>query len=474
MRNTKLYQILTEFTKIEQNRLRKFLQSPYFNANSQISDLFEVLYDDINNGRTKDFEKEDVWELLLPGTPFDDVRLRKYFSDLLKLVEQFISLEVLEDKMHMSVFLLEAVKKRKIEKLYKSSLRVAKKQVEDFPFINSDKHLYAYQVEKSEYEILDSEIKRVNKSNIDEISGNLDAFFIAEKLKYYSSVLTQQQYVRHDYKVEFMEEIFEWIKNSNKKQIPAIDIYYQICLTTLEPENEKHYERLKELLTAFGTQFPKNEAITIYYSAINYCIRNINRGRQDYNTELFRVYKEMVEKDIVLSDRGEVSPWDFKNITQSGMRANELNWTEQFILDYGEKIPEKYRKNAVTFNLGQLYFYQKRYEDVLMQLRNVEYDDITYALNSKAFLTWAYLELDEIELLMFHIESFRTYINRHKDIHGNRKRRYHHFLRFAKKLSKTLPGDTKALDKLKKDLEVAKEEGVVGLNWIQTKIAEME
>ncbi|MCB0661580.1 MAG: hypothetical protein KDC24_02480, partial [Saprospiraceae bacterium] len=347
-------------------------------------------------------------------------------------------------------------------------------QIENFPYINSDKHLIAYQIEKSEYEILDSEIKRVAKSNIDEISGNLDAFFIAEKLKYYSSVLTQQQYVRHDYQVEFMEEIFTWIKNENKKQIPAIDIYYQICLTTLEPENEKHYARLKELLTMFGTQFPKNEAITLYYSAINYCIRNINRGKKEYNNELFRVYKEMVEKDIVLSELDQVSPWDFKNIVQNGLFLQEYEWTEDFIRDYGEKIPVQYRENAVTFNLGQLYFYQKRYEEVLMQLRNVEYDDITYALNSKAFLTWAYLELDEIELLMFHIESFRTFINRHKDIHGNRKRRYHHFLRFAKKLSKILPGDTKAIDKLKKELDVATKEGVVGLNWIKTKITELE
>ncbi|MEZ4981334.1 MAG: hypothetical protein R2769_07055 [Saprospiraceae bacterium] len=105
------------------------------------------------------------------------------------------------------------------------------------------------------------------------------------------------------------------------------------------------------------------------------------------------------------------------------------------------------------------------------QLRNVEYDDITYSLNSKAFLTWAYLELDEIELLMFHIESFRTFINRHKDIHGNRKKRYLHFLKFAKKLSKIFPGDTKAIQKIKSDLEVAKAEGVVGINWIREKIS---
>ncbi|MCB0662073.1 MAG: hypothetical protein KDC24_05000, partial [Saprospiraceae bacterium] len=62
MRNTKLYHILREFNKIEQNRLRKFLVSPYFNANEQITDLYEIMLKDIGKDEDSSFEKEDIWE----------------------------------------------------------------------------------------------------------------------------------------------------------------------------------------------------------------------------------------------------------------------------------------------------------------------------------------------------------------------------------------------------------------------------
>jgi hypothetical protein len=475
MRNTKLYHILREFNKIEQNRLRKFLVSPYFNANDQITDLFEIMIKDIGKDEDSSFEKEDIWEKMNLNAAFDDVRFRKYCSDLLKLIEGFLSQEIIEEnKLQKSVSLLQAVRNKKLEKLYSSSLRTARKLVEQNPYYNAEGYLFSFQVERSEYEISESELRRVDKSNIESISNNLDIFYISEKLKYYSSVLTQQQYVKHDYELFLIEEIFKWVGSSPIKEEPPVSIYYQICLTTLEPEDLSHYDKLKELLTKYSTHFPKNEALTQYYSAANYCIRKINTGKRVFNQELFNLFKEMVEKGVVVSDYGEVSPWDFKNIIQNSLFLKEYEWTENFIREYGEKIPEQYRKNAVTFNLGQLYFYQKKYEDVLDQLRNVEYDDITYSLNSKAFLTWAYLELDEIELLMFHIESFRTFINRHKDIHGNRKKRYLHFLKFAKKLSKLFPGDSKTIQKIRSELEIAKAEGVVGINWIREKLAELE
>src|SRR5690606_6104283 len=102
--------------------------------------------------------------------------------------------------------------------------------------------------------------------------------------------------------------------------------------------------------------------------------KKINSGKTDFYKELFDIYREMVENEIVISEKGEVSPWDFKNIVLIGLNSKEFDWTENFIQKFGPIIQEPYRENAVTFNLGQLYFYQKKYEKVLDQLRNVEYD----------------------------------------------------------------------------------------------------
>jgi hypothetical protein len=44
----KLYTILSKFDKIEQNRLRKYVQSPYFNVNESLTLFFEYLTKHIN------------------------------------------------------------------------------------------------------------------------------------------------------------------------------------------------------------------------------------------------------------------------------------------------------------------------------------------------------------------------------------------------------------------------------------------
>lgn len=475
MRSTKLYQILSSFTKIEQNRLRKFVQSPFFNPSQALVQLFEYLIEDINQNAQTPLEKEDIWNILEPESSYDDVRFRKYNSDLLKLVENFLSQEVLEEnKIAKSILLLEALKKRKLDKLFSSSIRTARKLLEENPVQSAEIYLYKYQVEKNFYELSESELKRGVKSNIETISDYLDTFYIAEKLKYYSAAVMQQQIVKLDYEISFVDSILKWLSEKDFNQIPSIALYHQILKTTIDSENIEYYDDLKKLLSRYWLSFPKSEATTLYYAAVNYCIKKINSGKTDFYKELFDIYREMVENEIVISEKGEVSPWDFKNIVLIGLNSKEFDWTENFIQKFGPIIQEPYRENAVTFNLGQLYFYQKKYEKVLDQLRNVEYDDITYSLNSKIFLVWSFFELDESELLYSQIESFRTFINRHKEISSARRKPLLNFLKFVKKLSWILPGDKKALDKIKGELDKIKGEGVVGINWIQEKIETLE
>ena len=43
MYNSKLFAILEQFDKYEQNRCRKYIQSPYFNRSEQLEQLYERL-----------------------------------------------------------------------------------------------------------------------------------------------------------------------------------------------------------------------------------------------------------------------------------------------------------------------------------------------------------------------------------------------------------------------------------------------
>lgn len=470
MRTSKLYSILEQFDKYEQNRCRKYIQSPYFNANEELGKLFDILVNHINEKSEEEICKEKIWRILNRGIPYDDVRFRKYCSDLLKLIEGYLAQNIYENKPYQkAVNLIEAIGEKRLERLSNSTMRSARKISQNFPYRSSLYFLYQYQIERSYYELTDFDTFRSDKTNIEAIDENLEIFYLSEKLKYQCEILTRQHVVSHEYQLIPPKEILARINKSNCKEVPVIAIYYQIYLTLIDPEDTEHYFQLKKLLREYVNTFPINEAKDIYDAAINYCIRKNNQGSESFLQELFDIYKDSLEN---LYKQDELPPWHFKNIVQCALRLGEYEWTEGFIIDYQYKLPEVFRKNAVTFNLAQLYFYQKKYEKVIPLLQTVEFEDFTYNLGSKSILLATYFETDEIEPLYSLMDSFRTFLNRHNDIPERRRKSYKNLIRFTKKLTKVLPGDRKTIEKIKEEIDQIK--NIASIAWLKEKIAELE
>ncbi len=471
--NNKTYTILQSFDKYEVNRLRKFLQSPYFNMNEAIVALFEVFTKDIFGKKTKELEKEFIWGKIYGQKKYDDVRFRKLNSELLKLVEKFLAQQIYEENpIRQAVHLMEAVGQKKLEKLYSSTVRTARRLSDQQKFRPANFYFYQYEIEKNYYELTEFENKRSAKSNIEEIARNLDYFYFSEKLRIYNSIISRQKQGSHEYDIVMVDEIISSVGSPRYQGIPPIEIYNQICLINKDFENETHYFKLKKLISLYIDQFPLSEAILIGKYILNYSIGKANRGDSKFIREYFESYRNLLEKGIIFEEKEGLSPWEFKNIVLAALRLGEYSWTEEFIHSYSKSIPVEFRENAVTYNLAQLYFYQKKYDEVIRLLNQVEYEDLAYNLNSKLMLIAVYYETDEIEPLYFLMDAFRVYLNRNKKIANDKKPLYTNFIKFTKKLSKIIPGDKKAIEKLK--IEISETNGVANLKWLKEKIAELE
>ncbi len=471
--NNKTYTILQSFDKYEVNRLRKFLQSPYFNMNEAIVELFEVFIKDIFSKSAKDLSKEIIWRKIYKEKKYDDVRFRKLNSELLKLVEKFLAQQVYEDNpIHQAVHLMEAISNKKLEKLHSSAMRTANRLSKQQEFKPANFYFYQYEIQKNYYELTEYENKRGEKSNIEEIALNLDYFYFSEKLRIHNSILSRQNVANHQYSIAMIDEISSIIEKNNYEGIAPIEIYFQISLINEDFENEDHYFKLKKLVSKYIDQFPLSEAILIGKYVLNYSIYKINKGIQKFVREYFEAYREFLEKEIIFEEKEGLSPWEFKNTIVTALRLGEFKWVDNFIRKYSGKIPEVYRENAITFNSAQLYFYQKKYDQVIRLLNQVEYEDLTYNLNSKLMLIAVYYETDEIEPLYHLFESFRVYLNRNKKITIDRKNRFLNLIKFTKKLTKLMPGDKKGIEKLNN--EIAETQGIINLKWLKEKIAELK
>lgn len=474
MRTSKLYSILQNFNKYEQNRCRKYLQSAFFNVNQTLVDLYDLLIKDINKpGHEANLGKENLWKKLSLDQPYDDIRFRKFCSDLLKLVEDYLAFGVYqENTLLQTTLLIEAVGEKKLEKLYNSVMKDARRISEQAKLKDADFYLNQYQIEKNYYNLTKYETKRTSKSNVEDIAKNIDSFYFSEKLRIACEVLSRQNLASYDYKISLIDEIVKHVNSPEFESVPSVMVYYQIYLLYTELENEDHYHKLIELLDKYSIYFPE-EAVKdeLYMSAQNYCIRKINQGNQRFQKELFFLYQTLLKKEIIVAN-GELSPWYFRNIVVVALRLGEYAWTEDFIIKYQDYLEEDFRRNTVTYNLAQLYFYQKKYGKVIEQLRNVEYEDVTYNLNSKAMLIATYYETDETEPLYSLIESFRTYLNRHKNIPDNRRANFKNLIKFTKALLNLNPGDETGVNKLREEVVISK--NVASKEWLLEKIAELE
>ncbi|MBX2877209.1 MAG: hypothetical protein KTR30_34130 [Saprospiraceae bacterium] len=471
MRSSKIYSILEHFDKYEQNRFRKYICSPYFNKDEKLVLLFELMITDTQGKKRKPFEKQDLWKKLQPDKSYDDVRFRKYCSDLLKLVESFLSQQIYESNpLHKVNFLMQSIDERKMEGLFRGTIRSARRISEQRIHKPASHYYYQYEIEKNLYYLTGFELKRSMVSNVEAIANNLDVFYIAEKLRYLCLVLSRQYQVSHEYQLLFIEEIINHIKKYDYESISPVAVYYQVYLALSEDDKLEHYFKLKKLLEKHGRDFPTREASSIYTYALNYCTRKINKGHQNFLEEIFDLYLDLLDKKIILP-KGEMVPGHFQNIVTVALRLGKFSWTEEFIFNYAKVLPEESRENMTTYNLAQLYFYEKKYHKVIEQLQNVEYTDVTYSLRSKSMLLATYYELDEIDPLYHLLDSFKVYLNRHKEIAEHIRVQHQNLIRYTKRLIKILPSDRKAVDKLSEEIHNKKD--IANAQWLRQKVAEL-
>lgn len=473
MRNFKLFQILSQFDKLEQNRIRKFISSPYFNKDKVVLALFELMVEEINSPSTVDWSKEKIWDTLAPELPYDDTRLRKYQSDLLKLVEQFLIQQEFESETPLTnVFLLRAVKKKKLKILHNSTLRVIKHIPEKIPYRDGNFFLNQYLVETA-YEnlIIDMEEKKTERRNFEDASRFLDCFFIGEKLKLFCEVLSSKKYAKHEYDISLIEETISFAEKSNYQDIPFINVYYLVYKMYVEPNEVEHYYKFRLLLSDYPHLFPKSEEKILFDFAQNYCVNQINQGNNKFLNELFSVYKSIIEKNF-FDIEGSLESSLFRNIVVVALRIGEYVWTEDFIKKHIKLLPPDLRENTYSFNLSQLYFYQKKYNQVVKILQEVDYTDYYTNLSAKTTLIMTYYEVNEIDPLFSLLESFRVYLNRNNEIPLARKTLYKNLVKFTKKLISLPPSDNKKLLQLKQEVESTK--NIASRDWLLEKIAELE
>lgn len=469
----KLTSLLDSLDVYEINHCRKFLLSPFFNEDERMVVLFDVLTDAQRQVNHIPYTKEEVWKKLKEKTPYKDSKFRRWCSDLTRLVLQFLAQKTYQNTaINEQQFIIEVVQSRELEKFYYSSFRNAENTLKKQRERNSLFYYHQFKLNEAQQKQEFVTEGHSEQASFDVLMKHLDAFYLSQKLRYCCHWLNYRKVLRleGEMKVPLMEELLQYIEVNKGEQVPVVAIYHQIALTLLEDAEEAHYQSLKSLLEKYSHLFSAQEAWEMYGYALNYCIRKINSGAE-YLAELFGLYRVTLEKAVILND-GELNHQHFKNIIAIALRLKQFDWVMNFIEEYQNKLPEKVRENAYTYNMARVYFSKKEWDKVIELLQQVEYDEVFYKLDSKALLLKTYYESGEWLVLESLIDSFQILLRRNKEVSKQHRSNYLNLVKFVKKISRLMPDDEEKIKALKEKIEATSQ--VADRGWLLEKLAEMD
>lgn len=469
--SNKLFSVLQTLSKVERNRFRKYLLSPYLNDQPDLLPLFDLADKALREGTSLD--STEVWQKLYPNKPYQDATFRRLSSDLNQMALRFLSAEARsQHPLAEALDLQRLLEKPELKKHLAGIERNITRLLEEVPGQSSEFYLAQFNLHNN---IVNRASKHLSVSGYAEklsaADFYLECFYLTQKLELYIGWLLYQGSRVSEKSLVLPEGFWNQVHSPQFQTVPLLSVYAQVVNCLHEPEVESHFKNLLESLEFQSKNLSDTDLRKCYFVAQNYCALKINQGKREYYREMFEIFKKIIQKGILLEE-GSLSEGIFKNIVTVGLGVGEFEWIEQFIQEYSVYLPSGIRENARTFNLAYLYFHQKRHSNVLELLSNVEYNDVVYVLGSKLILVQTYYELNEILAMESLIDSFRIFIRRNKVMSKNLKREYINYLNFVKKLMDLKTVGQKATIKFRERVTAATSS--TSKKWLLEKIAELE
>lgn len=472
MKSLKVWSLLEGLSTRERERLADYLASPFFSASAAVRQFYGFLLEEAFHLGAGIPEKAQAWAAAFPDQAYDDTAFRTLCTHLLRHVEGFLAhLHLQRQSLERDRILLGELEQRSMDKHLRYVLGRQEKALEKAPLRDERWLRQRFALQQVRYRFAERESRRSTRLAPIHAAEALDAAYLAERLRLTCELRNLQHILQMDRDVGLPESLPPLMAQAQHRDQPAVALYRAVWGLLDDASPEAAYRTLRERIEHLGQRLPREQQQGLYIYAVNFCIRQANRGETRYLEELLDLYREALDREVLL-DRGHLPSATYKNIVTVGLRVGEYPWVQRFIRSYRSKLPPDKRENAYTYNLAKYYFTVRRYDDVLPLLREVEYEDVFYALDAKVMLLKVYYETGEWEALHSLFDAFAVFLRRNKVLSSYHKTINLNFIKAVRRLSSTPPGERERLRKLRERIEERRE--VTDINWLLERIREKE
>ncbi|MEZ5002508.1 MAG: hypothetical protein R2730_05670 [Chitinophagales bacterium] len=459
MYKSKVINLYESLTDDEKKSLHKFLHSPFHNQHQDVVHLIDYL-NRLNKITPENVDRKIIHKAIFKNKTFKESNIRHVFSYLFKNMEAFIAYTYSQPSPLMEYkALIKFYREKGLNGLLESTIRKYEK-LEDDQKQNAETFLDKYQVLNE----LAATSDRSQEYDFSELLGYLDKYYISEKLKQSSNILSQQTLFGKAYEMDFMDSILKFITQRELLDIPTIAIHYYNYYMVNDSEEEQHFNRFMEILTNHSDAFEVDELRDLYILGINYNLRKANKGDKLAPKKVFELY-ELGLKNKALMPFGTLSHVTYRNIINTALYLKENQWALNFIHDYKDQIEETVREDTYNFNLAHYYSKIEDYDNAQKILATVDLKDENYKAKAKVLQLKMYYATEEFDVLESLLDSFWIYLKRKKHSSYHRDL-WFKLIRYTRSIIHTQPGDEKRLKKILENIN--EESDLTEKKWLIT------
>lgn len=474
--------LLKSFSTKEIEDLGHIVSCRYFNTDQYVVKLFEVLKKIVlnKNAFTEELQLK-VCQKVFGDIPVSNNSLNKKqkgilnakMNLLLRLAEQLLSIEAMETD-NISELLYPKLLEKQQAQLFNRHINRLKKSLENESIRGISYYNLNYKLAFTTINHSHSINKLPDLKDFSNLEYNLDMHYLLNKLFIHMSVFSL-----HSQK---NKSAYDFTSLTAIDQLLSLPVYANHSLITVCKANINLVKnRTDESFTNLINTLEKHkEKISVdilranYTSATNYCAIQIASGNLSYRGHIFKLYKIMHKKNLLI-DNGIVSIQILKNFLTMACRNNAFLLAETLIHYYKDFLPNAVKESVCFFLWGVIAFHQKNYEAAHESFTKVEQVNLNFDINTRTLLLKCLYEKekDYNEYTMTAFRSAERFFKLNKQLPKRNKKAYFNFIKLLIALYRVRNGvGSRTLEWITQQLEL--QDVNSDTHWLLEKIEELK
>lgn len=405
MRESQFIQLLKTLNKKEQLAFKNYIKGLYGKKKKMVQLLDYVLKFSPSFVSDK-LDRSYINRYVFTTEGFLDKNLSNLISYLKIYLEEFLRWQKIQHKaesFEKSKIMLDIYKERRLEKAFFKEVEKVTRKVEKSP-IDVWHNFQLMQLNYVKYFYTPTQKLRTSDDELTKTKYYLEIFY-----RNASTKLSAEQALR-----KLILKNTPVSKNSNKQLPDSFYDSYQLLRNLFNNTSSLPYDEVKVRIFQNSKDLDaENQLVTIIY-LLQYAINQIKIGNLNFKTEIFQLYKHLVESKLLFLD-GYMGHTDFNNIIEVACKSGAHEWAKIFIENYSKYLADFHKEETIKISQAIIYFEEENFIEVVAKLNELSFSVNDHAIRARWLLLCSLFELkDSSYSIESFISAFEQFLRREK------------------------------------------------------------